>query len=184
MADDKFKITIKGTGLSFDQSIDKNAANQIMSFVMTGSALPDGGGGNGSGAGAGAAAGSASGTNLAGLNPKQFVAQKKPKTQYERIACLGYFLHTARKVSEFGADEIKAINKEAAQQPILNLPQILSDTSRKYGFLSAAGAGNKQMTVLGDAVVQALPDREAVKTALAEHRPRKKRKKRAENKAK
>lgn len=181
MADEKFKITIKGPGLSFNQSVDKTGANRIMSFVMTGSALPDGGGGGGSGGGSGAGAG-AGGANLSGLNPKQFLAQKKPKTQYERIACLGYFLHTARNVSEFGADEIKAINKEAAQQPILNLPQILSDTSRKYGFLSAAGAGNKQMTVLGDAVVEALPDREAVKGALAEHRPGKKRKKRTAKK--
>jgi hypothetical protein len=181
MADEKFKITIKGPGLSFDQSVDKNGANRIMSFIMTGSALPDGGGGNGNGSG-GVGAGSASGANLSGLNPKQFVAQKKPKTQYERIACLGYFLHTVRKIAEFGAGEMKAINKEAAQQPILNLPQIMGDTSGKYGFLSAAGGGKKQMTVLGDAVVEGLPDREAVKVAMAEHRTGNKRKRAAKKK--
>jgi hypothetical protein len=178
MAEEKFKVTIKGPGLSFNQSVDKNGANQIMSFVMTGSSLPNS---DGSGSG-GAGAGGASGANLSGLNPKQFIAKRKPKTQYERIACLGYFLHTARNVAEFGTEEIAAINKEAAQQPILNLPQIMNDTTRKYGFLSAAGGGNKQMTVLGDAVVEGLPDREAVKTALAEHRPGKKRKKRAAKK--
>jgi hypothetical protein len=173
----KFKVTIKGPGLTFDQSVDISGANKIMSFVMTGSALPEGGGGGGAGAPAAAA-------NLSGLNPKQFIAQKKPKTQYERIACLGYFLHTARKVVEFGAEEMKAINKEAAQQPILNLPTILGDTTSKYGYLSAAGGGNKQMTVLGDAVVEALPDRDAVKAAVAEHRIGKKRKKRATKKNK
>ncbi|WP_456686969.1 hypothetical protein, partial [Bradyrhizobium sp. P5_C11_2] len=131
----------------------------------------------------GGAGGAANGANLAGLNPKQFIAQKKPKTQYERIACLGYFLHAARQVTEFGAEEIKAINKEAAQQPILNLPTILGDTSSKYGYLSAAGGGNKQMTVRGDAVVEALPDREAVKAAIAEHRTSKKRKKRTTKKS-
>jgi hypothetical protein len=181
MADEaNFKVTIKGPGLTFDQSVDMSGANRIMSFVMTGSALPEGGGGNGAGAGAGGV----SVVNLAGLNPKQFIAQKKPKTQYERVACLGYFLHAARQVVEFGADEIKAINKEAAQQPILNLPTIIGDTTSKYGYLSAAGGGNKQMTVLGDAVVQALPDRDAVKAALAEHRTGKKRKKRATKKKK
>jgi hypothetical protein len=171
----------QGTGLSFDQAVDKNAANKIMSFVLTGSALPEGAGGNGAG-GAGAGAGRTPDANLAGLNPKQFIAQKKPKTQYERVACLGYFLHTGRQIVEFGAEEIKAINKDAAQQPILNLPKIMADTTSKYGYLSAAGGGNKQMTVLGDAVVEALPDREAVKTALAEHRTGKKRKKRATKK--
>lgn len=75
-----------------------------------------------------------------------------------------------------------AINKEAAQQPILNLSQILNDTTRKYGYLSAAGVGNKQMTVLGDAIVEAMPDRDAVKTAIAEHRPGKKRKRVAKKK--
>lgn len=177
---EQFKVTIKGIGLSFDQSVDKASANQIMSFVLTGSALPSqGGSAGGASAGNGMAGQSA---NLAGLNPKQFIAQKKPKTQYERIACLGYFLHTVRQVTEFGAEEIKAINKEAAQQPISNLPNILGDTSSKYGFVSAAGGGTKQMTMLGDAVVEALPDREAVKAALAEHRPGKKRKKRAAKK--
>lgn len=180
MADEKFKITIKGTGLSFDQSVDKNAANKIMSFVMTGSVLPDGGGGNGGGAGAGA--GGASAANLSGLNPKQFLAKKKPNTLYERIACLGYFLHTTRSTAEFGTEEIKAINKEAAQQPISNLPQRINDTTRKYGFISAAGDRNKQMTMLGDAVVEALPDREAVKAAMAEHRTVKKRKRAAKKK--
>ena len=175
-----FKVTIKGPGLTFDQSVDISDANKIMSFVMTGSALPESGGGAGTG-GAGAPAAAA---NLSGLNPKQFIAQKKPKTQYERIACLGYFLHTARQVAEFGAEEMKAINKEAAQQPILNLPTILGDTTSKYGYLSAAGGGNKQMTVLGDAVVEALPDRDAVKAAVAEHRTGKKRKKRATKKSK
>jgi hypothetical protein len=41
--------------------------------------------------------------NLTGLNPKQFLATKKPKTQYERIACLGYFLHTARRMTRRGS---------------------------------------------------------------------------------
>jgi hypothetical protein len=115
-----------------------------MSFVLTGAALPSQGQSGSTGAANGGAGNGAAGqaANLAGLNPKQFIAQKKPKTQYERIACLGYFLHAARQVTEFGAEEIKAINKEGAQQPILNLPTILGDTSTKYGYISAAGGGN------------------------------------------
>ncbi|WP_426409399.1 hypothetical protein [Bradyrhizobium ganzhouense] len=172
MAEETFKVTINGPGLDFNQSIEKAEATSIMSFVMTGSALPSAGAGNGNGAGAGnagAGAGNkAAGQHSSGLSAKQFLAQKKPTTLYERIACLGYFLHTERETSEFGAKELREINKEAAQQPISNLPQRVKDTASKYGFIAASGR-SKQMTIRGDAVVEALPDREAVKAAMAEH---------------
>ena len=82
MAEEKFKVTIKGPGLSFDQSVDKAGANQIMSFVMTGSTLANPGGGGGSGGDSGAGAGAAGGAaraNLSGLNPKQFLAKKNQR---------------------------------------------------------------------------------------------------------
>jgi hypothetical protein len=41
-----------------------------------------------------------------------------------------------------------------------------------YRYLMAAGGGKKQITNLGEAIVEALPDREAVKQAIAENRPR------------
>jgi hypothetical protein len=176
----KFKVTIKGPGLTFDQEVDKNNANKIMSFVMTGSALPDGGGAGGNNSSTSAARAPAAG--LSGLDPKQFIAQKKPTTQYERIACLAYYLTMGRQVTEFGTTEIAAINKEAAQQPIANLRQIVNDTTSKYGYLSAAGEGVKQITAVGEDVVKALPDREAVKAAIADHRPKKKRKRAAKKK--
>jgi hypothetical protein len=180
---ENYKIVIKGPGLTFDQPVDKAAANKIISFVMTGTALP-GGDGVGAGEGGSGAPGvsGASVTNPANLKPKEFIAHKKPTTQYERIACLGYYLTAIRKVTEFGAKEITAINKEAAQQPIANLGQIIADTARKYGYLSAAGGGRKQITAAGEEVVRALPNREAVKAAHAEHRHVKKRKRRAKKK--
>jgi hypothetical protein len=168
-----YKITIKGPGLTFDQPVDKADANKIISFVMTGSALPEGAGAGGSGV---AEASGSSAANPSNFKPKEFIAQKKPTTQYERIACLAYYLTAVRKMTEFGAEEITAINKEAAQQPISNLGQIINDTTRKYGYLSTAGGGNKQITVVGEDVVKALPNREAVKAAIAAHRPAKKRK--------
>jgi hypothetical protein len=180
MAEEKFKVIIRGPGLSFDQTVDKVGANQIVSFVMTGSVLTNAAA-TGTGSAAGTARRSASGETASGLDAKQFIAMKKPNTLYERIACLGYFLHTERNTSEFAAKEIRAINKEAAQQPITNLPQRIADTARKYGFIAASGR-NKQMTVRGDAVVLALPDREAVTVAMSEHRLGKKRKKSAPKK--
>jgi hypothetical protein len=181
MAEHEYKIIIKGPGLTFDQPVEKTAANKIISFVMTGSALTDGDGG-GTGEGGRSDASGATGSSAANLKPKEFIAHKKPITQYERVACLAYYLTTVRKMTEFGAKEIAAINKEAAQQPILNLGQIIGDTALKYGYLSAAGGGKKQITAAGEAVVKALPDREAVKGAIAEHKHAKKRKRAAKKK--
>jgi hypothetical protein len=180
MKEETFKITIKGPGLSVDQSVDKTAATHIVSFVMTGWALPNGGAGGAGGAGGGAGTGNAS----VASSSKQFLAQKKPNTLYERIACLGYFLHNERNMPEFAAKELRAINKEAAQQPITNLPQRIADTARKYGFISAATGRNKQMTMRGDAIVLALPNREAVKAAMIEHPMGNRRKKNAAKKKK
>jgi hypothetical protein len=50
-----------------------------------------------------------------------------------------------------------------------------------YHYLAKAGGGKKQITILGEEVVEALPDREKVKAAIAEHRP-KRRKKRGSKK--
>lgn len=171
MSEDQYKVTIKGPGLSFDQPVDKSAANRIISFVMMGAALT----GNNDVPHASSTHGSA-GVTTSRLKPKDFIAQKKPVTQYERITCLAHYLTSERNVVEFGAKEIAAINKEAAQQPIANLTQIMNDTARKYGYLSAAGGGKKQITARGEDLVKALPNREAVKAALADHRPPKKRK--------
>lgn len=176
---EEFKVTIKGPGLSFDQPIDKAAANRIMSFLMTGSALPDAGG---QGGGTGAATGGL-GANRSGLNPKQFIASKKPRTQYERVACIADYLTNVRNTPQFDTDAIAALNTEAAQAPIKNIGVIVRDTAHKYGYLSAAGNGNnKQITVLGEAVASALPDRDAVKAAIAENRPSRKRKRVARKK--
>jgi hypothetical protein len=38
-----------------------------------------------------------------------------------------------------------------------------------YRYLSAAGGGKKQITLLGEAIVEALPDRAKVAEAIAEH---------------
>jgi hypothetical protein len=180
--EENYKITIKGPGLSFDQPVDKAIANRVMTFVMTGAALPENGGSGTGGGGGTGKTGGGSGAAATNLKPREFIAQKKPSTQYERVACLAYYLTHNNNVTEFGTKEIETMNKDAAQQRILNPKQIVNDTMTKYGYLSAAGSGNKQITVLGENVVNALPDREAVKAAIAESRPQKKRARKAKKK--
>jgi hypothetical protein len=58
----------------------------------------------------------------------------------------------------------------------------VADTTRTYGYLSNAGKGTKQITALGEAVVEALPNREAVAAAIVEHKPKKKKRRTATKK--
>lgn len=180
MADKKEAYTVKvsGPGHNFERAIDESIANTILNLVMTGTLPAAGVPSVPSGMGAASPAGiGGAAVNPSALNPKQFIAQKKPKTQYERIACIGYYLTHVRNMAQFVTEDITALNTEAAQAPILNPSQIVRDTAQKYRYLTGAGDRNKQITALGEAVVEALPNREAVTAAIAENRPAKKRKK-------
>lgn len=167
---DGYTITVAGPGHNFERAIDEATANIILNLIMTGSVAAVSGTRPLSAAIVGTKAGVLPvTTNISGQTAKQFIAQKKPKTQYERIACIGYYLTHVRNTPQFVTDDITAMNTEAAQPPILNAPQIVTDTTAKYRYLSGAGDRNKQITVLGEAIVEALPDREAVKAAISEH---------------
>jgi hypothetical protein len=101
-------------------------------------------------------------------SPKQFVAQKRPTTDTERVAVLAYFLTNARSTSEFKTKDITAINKEAAQRAFSNAAYAV-DNATKTGYLAPGSKGAKQITTRGEAIVEALPDRARVQTALDEN---------------
>ncbi len=109
------------------------------------------------------------------MSARDFMSQKKPGSQVERIACLAYYLTHHRDTAHFKASDITSLNLEAAGQRFGNLPRDLDNADRQSGYVVSAGQGAKQMTARGDAVVEALPDREAVKAALQEHPYRQKR---------
>lgn len=104
----------------------------------------------------GAAAASASGT------PKQFLGQKDPHTDVERMTCLAYYLTHYRGTAQFKTKELTDLNTEAAQPKFSN-PADAATNAAKMKCLSLAGAGKKQITVHGEKLVEALPDREKVK---------------------
>lgn len=99
------------------------------------------------------------------LSPKAFMIQKRPTTDIERIACLAYYLSHQRGVAAFKTEDLTALNREA-QQVNLSNPSATARNAVDIGYLSLAGGGRKQMTVTGEAIVEALPDREQVKKAL------------------
>jgi hypothetical protein len=75
------------------------------------------------------------------------------------VTCLAYYLTHARSTQSFKTKELTALNTEAAGGKLSNISGTARNAVTK-GFLSGAGAGNKQITARGEAIVEALPDRE------------------------
>jgi hypothetical protein len=113
------------------------------------------------------------------MTPKQFMTAKRPSTDVERIACLAYFLTHVRGQAHFKTGDLTTLNTEAAGQRFGNASQAAANALNQNGYLAQAGKGNRQITTRGEALVEALPDREAVNAALAEHPKRARRAKRA-----
>ncbi|WP_329358570.1 hypothetical protein [Streptomyces anulatus] len=100
------------------------------------------------------------------VSVRDFISQKKPQSLVERVACLGYYLTHYRDQPHFRAPDIVQLNTDAAAHKFGNPSRDIDNADRQNGYLVTAGSGLKQITPRGEAVVEALPDREAVKTAL------------------
>lgn len=114
--------------------------------------------------------------DVTAMTPKEFMALKKPTTDVERIACLAYYLHHGRDTAHFKTKDLTALNTEAAGLRFSNASQAANNALTQNGYLAQAGKGNRQIAPRGEALVEALPDREAVTAALAEHPKRARRK--------
>lgn len=178
--DGEYSLKLTGSGISIDKTVSEQIALQILRLAMgdtsgSGSASGGGAGGTGATGGTGAEARRPADTST----PKAFMAAKRPKTDVERVACLAYFLTHNRDTSKFKTKALTDLNVEAAGDKFSNISATARNAAASSnGFLSSAGAGNKQITARGEAMVEALPDRDKVTAALAEHPARKARKKR------
>ena len=99
--------------------------------------------------------------------PKEFLLEKRPGTNVERVACLAYYLAHYRDIPQFNTIDINKLNTEAAQTKLSNPSQAVSDAV-KTGYLAAAAKGMKQLSMHGEQYVEALPNRDAAR----EVRPR------------
>ena len=129
--------------------------------------------GTGAGTGAGAAAEKASVIKIAGTpgtnaHARSFMTQKKPGDQQERVACLAFYLTVHKDTPAFKTRNITQMNSDAGQANLSNVAQFMKNAV-KAQYLSSAGKGMRQLTPRGEALVNALPDRAAVKQALADH---------------
>ena len=100
---------------------------------------------------------------------KQFLIEKRPKTEVDRVACLAFYVTHYKGQQSFKTLDLSLTNTEAAQPKFTNAAQAV-DNAVRSGILLPVGSGQKQMSAAGELYVQQLPDYEAAKTALREHR--------------
>lgn len=105
------------------------------------------------------------------ISAKEFLRQKEPKTDVERVACLGFYLTYYAEKQHFKTGDINQLNTDAAQ-PRFSNPSVAVENSTKQGYLVPGVKGAKQLSASGEQYVQALPDREAAKAVLQRLRPR------------
>ena len=107
-------------------------------------------------------------------SPKEFLHEKRPQTDVDRIACLAYYLAHYLGTPHFKTLDLSKLNTEAAQLKFSNAAKAVENATRA-GLLVQALKGAKQLSALGELYVQALPDKDAARSAVAHaRRPRKK----------
>ena len=105
------------------------------------------------------------------LSAKEFLLQKQPHTDVERVACLAYYLTHYLNTPHFKTVDISRINTQAAQIKFSN-PAFAVANATNYGYLTQAGKGFKQLSAFGEQFVNVLPDRDAAKAVMSSGRRR------------
>ena len=100
---------------------------------------------------------------------------KEPKSDVQRVACLAYYLTSARSTPQFRIGDLEKLNTEAAG-PNMNMTRASDNATRKNKYLTAGEGRMKQITTHGEDIVDALPDQDAV-NALEKEGGRKRRRK-------
>jgi hypothetical protein len=98
-------------------------------------------------------------------SPKEFLFEKRPQTDVERIACLAYYLTHFRGMPHFKTLELAKLNTEAAQPKFSNTAYAATNAANA-GYLASATKTERQLSAAGELFVMALPDREAAKAAM------------------
>jgi len=114
-------------------------------------------------------------SNRAERSAKDFLIQKQPKTDVERVACLAYYLSHYRDTPQFKTLDISKLNTEAAQTKFSNAAYAVAKAVNA-GLLVPVRDGLKQLSAMGERYMDALPDRVAARAVLATFRTRRGRK--------
>jgi hypothetical protein len=172
IASDDFVVKITGPGMTFQRRVPAERVSRIVSLLLYPGSAPED-----SDEASSHEPITVSPRTADNMNPKTFMAEKRPKTDMERVTCLAFYLMRYQGTQHFKTRDLTDLNKEAAQ-PQLSNPSVAARNAVTHQYLALAGGGSKQITTRGEALVDALPDREKVKAAL-EHHPMTRRKKSA-----
>jgi hypothetical protein len=102
-------------------------------------------------------------SNRPELSVKDFIFEKDPVTEPERLACLAYYLTHYLDTPHFKTIDLSRLNTEAAQRKLSNPTVAANNATRDGYFVSAPRAGYKQLSAMGERFVHALPNRESAK---------------------
>lgn len=94
-------------------------------------------------------------------SPKEFLLDKNPQTDVERIACLAYYLQHYRDVQQFKTADLNKLNTEAAQPKFTNASFAAKNAVDGHYLAAASKANHRQLTGMGERFVEALPDHDA-----------------------
>lgn len=109
--------------------------------------------------------------------PKEFLLEKRPNSNVERVACLAYYLTHYRDMRQFKTIDINKLNTEAAQPKLTNPSFTVNDAVKQEYLVQAQKRGMKQLSAQGEQYVEALPDRDAAKGIKPRMKSRRSRKK-------
>jgi len=96
---------------------------------------------------------------------KAFMAQKRPDGYPERIACLVYYLEKSEGRADVGTNDITKANSDARLSKLTNPAVFVKYATHNYGYLTSLGKRKFAISLRGEAVVDALPDRAQVEEA-------------------
>lgn len=105
------------------------------------------------------------------MSPKEFLAQKTPKTDVERVACFAYYLARHRSTPRFKTSDVTALNSEAGRPNFANAASAVNNAARA-GFLDTAARGLKRLSARGEKYVDTLPDQAAAKDQMRKSKAR------------
>jgi hypothetical protein len=100
------------------------------------------------------------------MSPKEFLFLKQPRSDVERIAVLAYYLTHYRETPHFKTLDLSKLNTEAAQPKFSNAANS-ANNAVKRGYLVPTTKGQRQLSAAGERFVDALPDHDAARQAMA-----------------